>query len=256
MFRTRIIMGMPISIEIADAHVDQAAFDAAFTYFEYVDATFSPFKFDSELSKINRGTLALAQASADMQEIFALAEETKLQTGGYFDIRTPQGMWDPSGIVKGWAIENVSELLASRGFVHTYVDAGGDIRTRGLAEGVRPWKIGIQNPFNLQEVVKHLFVTDAGVATSGTYIRGNHIYNPRANGKPANEIVSLTVVGPTIYDADRFATAAFAMGKEGIYFIESLDGYEGYAIDAAGVATMTSHFSTYARDPVLSAVVA
>lgn len=243
-------MGMPISIEIVDAHADEAAFDAAFAYFEYVDATFSPFKSDSELTKINRGAIALADASSDMQEIFALAEETKIQTGGYFDIRTPRGDYDPSGIVKGWAIENVSQLLAARGFVHTYVDAGGDIRTRGLAQGVRPWKIGIQNPFNLQEVIKHVLVTDAGIATSGTYIRGAHIYNPRADGKPADEIVSLTVVGPTIYDADRFATAAFAMGREGVRFIESLDGYEGYAVDKDGIATMTSHFAAYTDQPV------
>ncbi len=249
------MMGMPINIEIVDTHADEAAFDAAFAYFAYVDATFSPFKADSELTKINRGMVKLADASADMQEIFALAEETKIQTGGYFDIRTPHGDYDPSGIVKGWAIENVSQLLAARGFAHTYVDAGGDIRTRGLAQGVRPWKIGIQNPFNLGEVVKHLLVTDAGVATSGTYIRGNHIYNPRANGKSATEIMSLTVVGPTIYDADRFATAAFAMGEAGIRFIELLDGYEGYAIDAHGIATMTSHFAAYTRAPVLAGAV-
>lgn len=249
------MMGMPISIEIADAHADEAAFDAAFAYFEYVDATFSPFKADSELTKINRGILKRADASADMQEIFALAQETKIQTGGYFDIRTPRGDYDPSGIVKGWAIENVSQLLASRGFSHVYVDAGGDIRTRGLAAGTRPWRIGIQNPFNLQEVIKHVLVTDAGIATSGTYIRGDHIYNPRANGKPVYDIISLTVVGPTIYDADRFATAAFAMGKEGIRFIESLDGYEGYAINKDGIATMTSNFAAYTDQPIRAAAI-
>ncbi len=249
------MMGMPISIEIADAHADEAAFDAAFAYFEYVDATFSPFKADSELTKINHGKIRPTEASADLQEIFALAEETKIETGGYFDIRTPRGEYDPSGIVKGWAIENVSQLLASRGFAHTYVDAGGDIRVRGLAGGVRPWRIGIQNPFNLQEVVKHVLVTDAGIATSGTYIRGDHIYNPRSNGKPADGIVSLTVVGPTIYDADRFATAAFAMGREGIRFIESLDDYEGYVIDTDGIATMTSHFAAYTDQPIRVAAV-
>ena len=72
---------------------------------------------------------------------------------------------------------------------------------------------------------------DEGVATSGTYIRGLHIYNPRGGNEPVSDIVSLTVIGPNIHDADRFATAAFAMGAAGINFIEQLPGYEGYIID-------------------------
>jgi thiamine biosynthesis lipoprotein len=82
----------------------------------------------------------------------------------------------------------------------------------------------------------------SGVATSGTYIRGQHIYNPHHPQKTIDDVVSLTVVGPDIYEADRFATAAFAMGREGIIYIEKLPGFEGYMIDTAGLATMTSGF--------------
>jgi len=82
-----------------------------------------------------------------------------------------------------------------------------------------------------------------GVATSGTYIRGQHIYNPYRPEEKIEDIVSITVVGPDIYEADRFATAAFAMGRGGIMFIEELKDFEGYAVDAAGIATMTSGFS-------------
>ncbi len=74
-------------------------------------------------------------------------------------------------------------------------------------------------------------MSDCGVATSGTSIRGQHIYNPQDDAAPIDEIVSLTVIGPNIYEADRFATAAFAMGSDGIVFIEQLDGFEGYMID-------------------------
>jgi len=59
------------------------------------------------------------------------------------------------------------------------------------------------------------------------------------------EIVSLTVIGPTVYDADRFATAAFAMGRQGIEFLESQKEYEGYMIDAKGIATYTNGFEQY-----------
>ncbi len=57
--------------------------------------------------------------------------------------------------------------------------------------------------------------------------------------------MSLTVIGPNIYDADRFATAAFAMGRDGIYFIENLEGFEGYMIDKNGMATFTTGFEGY-----------
>jgi len=81
--------------------------------------------------------------------------------------------------------------------------------------------------------------------SSGTYIRGRHIYNPLTGGLPDPEVVSITVVGPDVYDADGYATAAFAMGRNGIGFIEALDGFEGYMIDSSGVATFTSGFDRY-----------
>ena len=83
-----------------------------------------------------------------------------------------------------------------------------------------------------------------GIATSGTYIRGNHIYNPHTK-KNINSNISLTVIANNVYNADRIATAAFSMGKEGINFIENLKGYEGYLIDNKKNATLTSNFNKY-----------
>jgi thiamine biosynthesis lipoprotein len=85
----------------------------------------------------------------------------------------------------------------------------------------------------------------AGVATSGSYLRGTHIYNPHATDAGTGNIVSLTVIGPDILEADRFATAAFAMGEAGIEFLERLHGLEGYQIDAHGMARMTSGLGNY-----------
>ena len=90
-----------------------------------------------------------------------------------------------------------------------------------------------------------LSVSNRGVATSGTYVRGQHIYNPKQADRLITDIVGLTVIGPDIYEADRFATAAFAMGREGIHFIERLEGFEGYMIDRDGQATLTSGFTRY-----------
>jgi FAD:protein FMN transferase len=242
--QTRILMGMPITLEVIDAEATADLFATVFDYFTYVDETFSLYKDTSEISRINRRELTLAQASADMRTIFRLAQQTKQATGGYFDI-AHNGIYDPSGVVKGWAIAQAAEIVRRQGFTNFYVDAGGDIQAAGKNSQGQSWRVGVRNPFNMHEIVKVLAISDCGVATSGTSIRGQHIYNPKKRGQQIVEIVSLTVVGPDIYEADRFATSAFAMGRAGIRFIERLAGFEGYLIDRHGQATYTSGFERY-----------
>jgi thiamine biosynthesis lipoprotein len=243
---TRLIMGMPIEVEIiADGAAD--ALEAAFASLVAADEWFSTYKDTSEISRINRGELTLADASAEMRQVFALADLTKEETDGYFDIRKPDGTLDPSGIVKGWAIKRAAELIRAAGFGDYFVNAGGDIASSGKNAEGEDWRVGIRHPFKTDEIVKVLYPRGKGVATSGSYIRGAHIYNPHAPEDDLREIVSITVIGPDVLEADRFATAAFAMGKEGVVFIERLLGFEAYAIDAKGVATMTSSFEEYTK---------
>lgn len=193
MKETRLLMGMPVTVEIVDAAATQIEIDKTFDYFKYIDEKFSTYKDTSEIAAVNRGELALTDASEDMRTIFALAEETKQKTGGSFDIKKPDGSFDPSGIVKGWAIWQAAKILEGDGFKNFCVDAGGDVEVKGKNVTNGKWQIGIRNPFKQEEIVKVLRVTNCGVATSGTYIRGEHIYNPKS-GLPANEVVSLTVI--------------------------------------------------------------
>jgi thiamine biosynthesis lipoprotein len=237
-------MGMPITVEIVDAGANRAAIDAVYDYFEYIDATFSTYKEDSEISRINRREIGPAEFSADMRTVLALSELTRQETGGYFDIAR-NGIIDPSGLVKGWAIDQAAEILRQKGFKNFYVDAGGDIQAVGKNSQGQDWRVGIRNPFNIAGIVKVIAVSDRGVATSGTYIRGQHIYNPKETAPLDTDIVSLTVIGPDIYEADRFATAAFAMGRAGIHFIENLPDFEGYMIDRDRQATFTGNFGKY-----------
>ncbi len=239
-------MGMPVTLEVVDARATEAVLAEVFGYFEYVDERFSTYKDRSEITLINRHEITLEQASADMQTIFALAEQTRRETDGYFDI-AHHDVYDPSGIVKGWAIYQAAEILRKKGFTNFYVDAGGDVQVVGKNSQGENWRVGIQNPFNPHEIVKVLSVSNCGVATSGTYVRGQHIYNPKQDDQLITDIVGLTVIGPNIYEADRFATAAFAMGREGIVFIENLEGFEGYMIDRHGQATFTSRFVGYVQ---------
>lgn len=237
---------MPIEIEIigGDAEV-RDALESAFVHLAAVDERFSTYREGSEISRINRGELALAAAGEEMREVFALAEKTRMETDGYFNIRRPDGSIDPSGIVKGWAIRNVAALIRAAGHGNYFVNAGGDIAAGGKNARGEEWRVGIRNPFNIDEIVKVVYPRGKGVATSGSYIRGDHIYNPNAPEEKLRDVVSITVIGPDVLEADRFATAAFAMGKGGIAFIERLPGFEGYAIGADGVATLTSGFAAY-----------
>lgn len=232
---------MPITV-ILPGDVAKNVFEGIFARFHAIDEQFSPFKDTSEVTKINRG-LPETEWSEAMKDIVDRAELTKIATNGYFDV-WHDGRFDPSGIVKGWAIDEAAAVAHAHGVDDYYIEAGGDIALSGHNGEGNLWRVGIRSPFNRDEHVQVIHATSCGIATSGTAIRGQHIYNPH-DDRPIQDILSLTVVGPTIYDADRFATAAFAMGRQGISFIETLDGFEGYMIDDKGIATMTSGLETY-----------
>jgi thiamine biosynthesis lipoprotein len=245
MRETRAIMGMPICVTVVDARVCAADLEAVFAEFTAVDAQFSPFKPESEVFRFNRGEIGESDFTPRMREIIALGEKTKRETGGYFDIVRPDGTIDPSGVVKGWAIRNAASMLAGMGFSNFCVAAGGDIQCRGVNDKGGEWTVGIQNPFQRDEIVKVLEPRGYGVATSGNYLRGDHIYDPHAGRYDSDGIVSLTVIGPDVLEADRYATAAFAMGRGGIHFIEGVAGLEAYEIDVSGMARMTGGLKKY-----------
>ena len=239
-------MGMPVSIEIIDSNATPEVFQEVFDYLISVDERFSTYKKNSEITLYNEGKISKKDLSDDMKKVFELSEETKNKSDGFFDIVYDEKV-DPSGLVKGWAIYNASLILRKKGFKNFYVEIAGDIEVAGLNNEGKKWAIGIRNPFNKKENVKVVYLSDKGIATSGTYERGEHIYNPKQK-KQAKEIASITLIGPNIYEADRFATAAFAMGREGIYFVEKLPDFEGYMIDHKGIATFTSGFEKYNKE--------
>ena len=243
--QTRILMGMPITVEIVRHDRADELIDRVFQNFAAVEARFSVYRADSEVSQLNQGRLAREAISAELADVLEIARRTSAETDGYFDIRRPDGSIDPSGIVKGWAILKAARLVAAAGAMDFLIDAGGDIQTGGVDAEGGDWILGIRNPFDETGIIKAIEPRGHGVATSGTYVRGNHIRNPHAPGRPITDLVSLTVIGADVLEADRFATAAFAMGGAGIHFIERTPGLEAYAVDATGVATLTSGFGAY-----------
>ncbi len=230
MLRVEHIMGMPIVVEVRDGDVPDDVFD----WFRRVDATFSTYKDDSEISRIRRGELVRADASEDVQGVLDRCDELREETFGFFDVDAV-GL-DPSGFVKGWSVDEAAAILDRAGSREYAINAGGDIRTRGR------WRIGIQHPLEPQAVAKIVEADDLAVATSGAYERGQHVRDPHSGYAPAG-VLSVTVTGPDLGTADAYATAVFAMGgHRAPNWIARLDGYEAMTILADGRVLLTPGF--------------
>jgi thiamine biosynthesis lipoprotein len=243
MLKSRKIMGMACTVRIEEPTVHPQIFDNVFNYWRRVDRIFSTYKPNSEISRINRGELSVADASKEVQNILRMARETRLLTRGYFNV-VHQGKIDPSGLVKGWAITGGANILRHAGYRNFLVEIAGDLEVSGGGPDGSGWKIGLRHPFELDKYVKIVKLKKNGVATSGAYLQGDHIYNPVANKVPSG-VASITVIGPSAYDADRFATAIYAAGKKGLKLLPGGANLEGYLIDSNGVATYTAGFEKY-----------
>lgn len=231
--RVEHIMGMPIGIDVRDTNIDPSALDDAYDWFRWVDATFSTYKTDSAISRLNRGELTIADLHPDVTAVLDRCEGLVAETDGYFDmhVRLLANVIDPSGFVKGWSVERAAAILERAGARNYAINAGGDIRLRGAALPATHWRIGIQHPLELDKVAAVVEANDLAIATSGTYARGNHIIDPHT-GFPATGVLSVTIVGPDLGTADAYATAAFARGEDGPAWTATLvaRGYEAMTI--------------------------
>ena len=236
-------MGTVFSFDLRDPGDWTSALAEAVAWLHEVDATFSTYRDDSVVSRLSRGELTLPECSAQVQEVFALCEQVFSESKGYFSVRAaPDGGLDPSGMVKGWAIERASDLLAAHGSRNHAVNGGGDIQLEGESAPGQPWRIGITDPRNSQRVLVVLAGRDLAVATSGIAERGAHIVDPHT-GRPPSELASVSIVGRRLTLVDAYATAAFAMGADALAWIESLVGFEGLLVHSDGSTHATSGWS-------------
>jgi FAD:protein FMN transferase len=234
-------MGMPVTVQVLDPEVTEAMLDEVFEEFALLDQTFSPYLEGSAVSRINRGELTLDEAGPLVQQAAELCRQYEFATAGYFSARLGD-RFEPSGLVKGWAIDRSGSILARHGCRDWFVDAGGDVLARGRNPDGGPWRVGIRHPVERDKVVRVVLASDLAVATSGSYEKGEHILDPHT-GQAATEVLSFTVVGPDILAADVYATACFAMGGKGLDFLSGVEGYEGLAVDKQLRGTWTAGFA-------------
>jgi FAD:protein FMN transferase len=241
-------MGMPVRAVVRDPGPYRAALDGVFAWLRWVDATFSTYDPSSEISRWGRGELALGDAHPLVGAVLDRCERLRAATGGAFDIRFRRGAPpDPSGLVKGWAIERAAARLAAAGARDFCLDAGGDVLVRG-----GPWRIGIRHPRQRGRLAGVLTLRDGAVATSGAYERGPHILDPRT-GRPPAGVLSVTVAGADLGIADAYATAAFALGADGPAWTASLAGHDAMTIMPGDRVRSTPGFARHFAGASLAA---
>ena len=130
----------------------QPSLDDCFAWFQRVDELFSTWRDDTEIMRIGRGELAADDASDEVRTVLDLAEHLRLESNGAFDItagsrakvppRPGLAPLDPSGIVKGWAVERAAEMLAAAGASCFFINAGGDVVVRGRPDDAPRWLAG------------------------------------------------------------------------------------------------------------------
>ncbi|WP_329298678.1 FAD:protein FMN transferase [Streptomyces sp. NBC_00659] len=238
------VMGTVFSFDVRGGEPDsvRTALEEAVTQLHRVDAVFSTYREDSQISRLVRGELTVEECDPEVAEVLDLGAEAERVSDGWFSTRY-EGQLDPTGIVKGWAVERAALSLAAAGASGVSVNGGGDVQLCGVPGPHRPWRVGVSDPLrpgSLAAVVSAAGVDRLAVATSGTAERGAHIVDPRTGKSAVTDLVAVTVVGPNLIWADAWATAAFAMGsRAGLDWLESLPDVEALLITAGNEVRCT-----------------
>ncbi len=186
--RVEHVMGMPISLALRGHHTHDAAADTAWAAvldsLRDADRVFSTYRPDSVISAIRRGDLAPPDAPDEVHEVLDIAARVERATDGAFSVWLPGPdlgpVLEPSGVVKGWAVERAAAFLRALPDTDFCLSAGGDMVCR--ATHGEPWRVGIEDPHDPTRVLAVVPVRDGAVATSGTAHRGAHLVDARTGG--------------------------------------------------------------------------
>jgi thiamine biosynthesis lipoprotein len=243
--------GTVIRIEVRDP-IDERELEPLWSWFQRVDDLFSTWRPDSEISRLARGELKLEETSAEVPIVLKRCDEMKRVSRGAFDVgyaafdgapeRPGQCAIDPTGLVKGWAVDRAGELLDAAGASNYAIDAGGDLVVRGRPRPGASWRVGIRHPWERDKTAAVVGLTNAAIATSGDYERGEHVVDPRT-GRAAHGLASVSVVAATLTVADAYATAAIALGPDGMEWLATLPGVVAMGITDERRVVTTAGFA-------------
>jgi FAD:protein FMN transferase len=226
--RVEHVMGMPISLALRGRHADDAAgeeaWQAALAELRWVDAVFSTWRAGSQVSRLGRGELTLEDCDPTVAEVLRLGDDARVASGGAFDVCLPDAdgvrRLDPSGVVKGWAVDRAVAPLLALADTDVCLSAGGDMVCHVADPAAEPWTIGIEHPLDPTRLVATVPVHRGAVATSGSAHRGDHVLDGRS-GRPQDALASVTVIGADLTSVDIDATSALALGVDGPDWLRS-----------------------------------
>ena len=179
-------------------------------------------------------------AQAEIDTALELVNYQNLQMNGT-SAALPEGACiDLGGIGKGYAADQVAQILRDAGVERAVITLGGNIYVLGEKEDGVPWTIGITDPDSAGDYFATLQVSDTSVVTSGDYERyfeqdGErycHIFDPETGWPAQTDLRSVTVVSECSTDADAYTTALFVMGSE-----RAMEFCEAHDIEAVFVKT-------------------
>ncbi|HFI0671493.1 TPA: FAD:protein FMN transferase [Streptococcus suis] len=216
--RTVEAMTLPFTISLAVTQASQLEDELEslsleiLAELERLEEKFSAFRPSSLVCRFQDGDRSVL-LDQEFQEVFALAEMAYQETDGAFDSYY-KGIYDPTGLVKGWVIEKIFQNKLHPYLQHPDVEAvclngGGDMQfaTKDTSDFV--WKIGIENPENLQEILAIFTAKNGAIATSGYSKRGQHI-------QAKNDLQQITFMDNSLTMADVWATAGLSIPENAL----------------------------------------
>ncbi|CAN5531693.1 FAD:protein FMN transferase [soil metagenome] len=217
--RVEHVMGMPISLAVRGAHADTqrglAAWADVLRSLRWADDVFSTWRDDTVIARLGRGEITEAECPPEVAKVLWIGEAARLASYGAFAVRREvdgREVLDPSGVVKGWAVERASAALTDLPDTDWCLSAGGDLLCH-TRPGHEPWRIVIEDPADPRRTVAVIPVHRGAVATSGTAHRGEHLRHATTGLAPSG-IASVTVVHDSLTIADVDATSAYLQGLE------------------------------------------
>ncbi|GAA4477887.1 FAD:protein FMN transferase [Microbacterium panaciterrae] len=251
--RTAELMGTVASVHVLTTVSDPgpalaariaAAQVAALDELQEMDALFSPFRPDSQISRLRDGALHPEQAHPRILEVSEACVRLFAASGGRFDANL-QGWFDPTGYVKGWAVEHaafrqLAPLLDEDGVVAAGLSAGGDMQLLTAPGADWTWNVGIADPLRPGVLRAQVPVREGAVATSGPAERGAHIVDPRSSRAVA-DAPTATVIAPRLSDADAWATVAVVAGFDDLTWLRGAPDTSGMLIAVDGAVRRWTH---------------
>ncbi|GGQ06943.1 FAD:protein FMN transferase [Streptosporangium pseudovulgare] len=241
------VMGTVFSFDVRHAHGAGDAETAAETaagavaeavaWLHRVDEVFSTYRPGSFVSRLDRGEIGPADCPPEVTEVLGLCEAVAGTSLGYFTAR-PGGRLDPSGLVKGWAIERASRILTRAGAVNHCVNGGGDIQLAGTAAPGRPWRVGVAHPLRPGDLAT---VVTGGVPASA--VTGSRPAIPATGSGPVTVVTggdsvalvtSATGSDPADATAGGLAVATSGTAERGTHIVDPHTGRP-----AAGLVSVT-----------------